>query len=164
MKTIGNQGMKFLKALHLLSAFLWTGGAFSMMLLILFVKPQEAYGIYTYAYSLKMIDDLLIIVGANGCIITGLLYGIITKWGFFKHRWVAVKWIVTLFMMISGTFAMGPYVNGNVYPIEEVSRYVTDSDTFWDSMLQLKGWGLLQIFLLIFTIVISVYKPWKKKQ
>ena len=163
MKTIGNQGMKLLKALHLLSAFLWVGGAFSMMLLIFFVKPHEGYGMQAYASSLKMIDDWMVIVGAIGCFITGLLYGIITKWGFFKHRWLVIKWVLALFMMLSGTFAMGPCVDGNVFPIKEISKYVTNNDTFWNNILQIKWWGTLQIFLLIVTIVISIYKPWKRR-
>lgn len=106
----------------------------------------------------------MVIAGATGCFITGLLYGIITKWGFFKHRWLAVKWVLALFMMMSGTFAMGPCVDGNVFPIEEISKYVTDNGIFWNNILQIKWWGTLQILLLITTVVISIYKPWKKKK
>lgn len=164
MKTIGNHGMKLLKVLHLLSAFLWVGGAFSMVLLVFTVKPIEAYGMQTYAVSLKMLDDWLVIYGAIGCFITGLLYGIITKWGFFKHRWIAVKWCLAMFMMISGTFAMGPCVDGNVFSSTEIVRYLAESGQFWNNILQVKWWGALQIVLLIFTIIISVYKPWKKKK
>lgn len=135
MRIIGNQGMKFLKALHLLFAFLWVGGAISMMLLVFFVRPHEEYGMLSYASSLKMIDDRMIIVGAMGCLVTGLLYGIITKWGFFKYRWLAVKWILVLFMMISGTYAMGPCIDGNVFPVEDISRYSMEENIFFKKIM-----------------------------
>lgn len=164
MKKLKNRGIKLLKAVHLLSAFLWTGGAFSMMILVFFVKPDESHGMLTYAGSLKMIDDWMVIIGAVGCFITGLLYGIVTKWGFFKHRWITVKWIIALYMMILGTFAMGPCVDGNVLLLEEISQYGLNSEIFWNNVLSIKWWGAIQIFLLVVTIIISIYKPWEKKK
>lgn len=163
MKTLSSNNLKLLKVIHLLCAFMWIGGAFSMLLLLSGVHPAESHEMYMRSLSLKMIDDWLIIVGANGCIITGLIYGIWTKWGFFKHRWITVKWGLTLFMVLSGTFAMGPCVNGNVYSPDEIALYTSDNEVFWNNISQTIVWGILQTVLLIATMVISVYKPWKGK-
>lgn len=162
MKTLGTNSLKILKILHLSSTFMWIGGALSMMLLIVGIIPTESHEMYMHSLSLKMIDDWLIIIGAYGCIITGLIYSIFTKWGFVKHRWIAVKWILTIFMVLSGTFMMGPRVNGNVYTPENISLYSTANSTFWDNITQVKYWGILQLVLLITVVIISVYKPWKK--
>lgn len=162
IKKMGSGGLKLLKVVHLLSAVTWAGAGFSLMLMVFFIRPTEDYAMLTFAQSLKLIDDWLIITGAVGCVITGLIYGIWTRWGFFKHRWIAVKWILSMVMMISGTFAMGPCVNGNVYPLEEVTRYTDNSVMFWDNLTKVEWWGSLQLILIIFTVVISVYKPWKK--
>lgn len=164
MKITKNRSLKLLKVFHLLSAFLWTGGAFCMMILVFFVKPDEGYGMQTFAVSLKMIDDWMVIIGAIGCFITGLLYGIVTRWGFFKHRWITVKWITALYMMISGTFAMGPCVDGNVLLSEDKSQYRLNSEMFWNNVLSIKWWGAIQILLLVVTIIISIYKPWERKK
>lgn len=163
MKTLSSNNLKLLKVIHLLCAFMWIGGAFSMLLLLSGINPAESHEMYMRSLSLKMIDDWLIIVGANGCIITGLIYGIWTKWGFFKHRWITVKWGLTLFMVLSGTFAMGPCVNGNVYSPDEIALYTSDNEVFWNNISQTIVWGILQTVLLIATMVISVYKPWKGK-
>lgn len=163
MKTLSSNNLKLLKVIHLLCAFMWIGGAFSMLLLLSGINPAESHEMYMRSLSLKMIDDWLIIVGANGCIITGLVYGIWTKWGFFKHRWITVKWVLTLFMVLSGTFAMGPCVNGNVYSPDEIALYTSDNEVFWNNISQTIVWGILQTVLLIATVVISVYKPWKGK-
>lgn len=164
MKTLSNKGQKFLKVLHLLCNFMWIGGAFSMMLLLLGTNPQENHEIYMKSVSLKMIDDWLIIVGASGCVVTGLIYGIWTKWGFFKQPWLVVKWILTVFMVISGTFLMGPCVNGNVYPASDIIRYTTEYEMFQGNIEQITFWGIIQTLLLIVTVLISVYKPWKSKR
>lgn len=39
------------------------------------------------------IDYAIVIPGAILAVATGIIYGIFTKWGFFKHRWITVKWI-----------------------------------------------------------------------
>lgn len=163
MKTLSAKGQKLLKVFHLLFNFMWIGGAFSMMLLLLGTNHQESHELYMKSVTLKMIDDWLIIVGASGCVITGVIYGIWTKWGFFKQRWIIVKWILTIFMVISGTYLMGPCVNGNVYPVTEISNYTIENKSFNDNLSQITFWGIIQTILLIITVLISVYKPWKCK-
>lgn len=154
--------MKALKVLHLLCVVLWAGGAIGMTVLLTGVSPSGEQEMYMYALTLKTIDDCLIIPGANGCVVTGLLYSLFTPWGFFKHRWVAVKWVLTLCMMASGTFLMGPCVNGNVYPPERLADYAVNVDAYWDNISQIIFWGLIQVACLLLVIIISVYKPWKK--
>lgn len=101
---------------------------------------------------------------ANGCVVTGLIHGIFTHWGLFKHRWVVVKWVFTLAMMASGAFLMGPCVNGNVYPPDKVADYVTNAAAYWDNISQTVFWGSIQLACLFIVIVLSVYKPWKKSR
>ena len=73
MKTLGTKGLKLLKVLHLLCNFMWIGGGFSMMLLLLCTHPQESHELYMKSVALKTIDDWLIISGASGCVVTGLV-------------------------------------------------------------------------------------------
>lgn len=163
MKNLNATGMKILKTIHLIFAIMWMGGAFSMMLLLFTTAPMVNHEMYMRSLALKMIDDYLIIIGANGIIISGILYGIFTKWGFFKHRWITAKWIITIFMMLSGTFAMGPYVNANVYEIDSITEYAAKATEFNQNIAQIIPWGILQTVLLVLVIIISVFKPWKKK-
>lgn len=58
---------------------------------------------------------------------------------------------------------MGPCVNGNVYPVTEICNYTTDNKSFNDNLSQITFWGIIQTILLIITVLISVYKPWKSK-
>lgn len=167
MGKLGPKGMKLLRLIHVMFAIMWFGGALSMILLYLLVTPQSAEQIYIHSLDLKTIDDWIVIVGANGCLLTGLIYGIFTKWGFFRHGWLAAKWVLTIFMISSGTFAMGPVVNGNVELGEQLVKGVADSawlvSAYWENVKSVMPWTYLQNALLLITIILSVYKPWKAK-
>lgn len=164
MKKITGRGLKVLKTVHLLLAFMWIGGALAMMLLMLATSPAESHEMYMRSLALKMIDDWLIIPGATGTFLSGIVYGAWTNWGFFRHRWLVVKWILTVVMILLGTFLMGPWVNGNVYPTAEIGRYTADNAVFFDNVSRTMLCGAMQSAMLIIVVVISVFKPWKAKR
>lgn len=142
---------------------MWIGGALAMTLLMVATSPVESHEMYMRSLVLKLIDDWLIIPGAMGILLTAIVYGTSTGWGFFKHKWITAKWILTIFMIASGTFLMGPEVNSNVYPVQDIANYTLENSTFFDNVSQSLFWGSIQLSLLVFTIIISVLKPWKSK-
>lgn len=151
MKKLGTKWVKALKILHVAFAVMWAGGAVSMMTVMLLTEVTDASSMLTRAQVLKVIDDYLIIVGANGCIVTGILYGALTNWGFFRHRWITAKWVLTVLMVASGTFLMGPCVNGNVL--------TSDATVYHSNVEQTIFWGWVQIVLLVIVLVLSAWKP-----
>ena len=151
MKKLGTKGLKVLKTFHLLTPIMWIGGGLSMTLLMLTTEPSESDA-YMRALALKQIDDWLIIVGANGCLLTGIIYGAFTRWGWFRHGWITAKWILVVFMMLSGTFMMGPPVNGNAVPNISMSDYTQNVHT---TLL----WAIPQCLLYVVMIILSVWKP-----
>ena len=114
MKTLNTNGLRALKVVHLICAIIWIGSAIVMNLLRLLVNVDNAAGMYYMAEILEAIDMQILVPGAVGCLLTGIVYGFFTKWGFFKHRWITVKWILTIFMISVGTFCMGPLIEENV--------------------------------------------------
>ena len=161
MKITSPNGVHCLKFLHLLFAFMWIGGAMSMMLTLFTIPDSSAEAVLMKATILKQIDDWLVIGGAFGILATGLLYGFLTKWGFFHHRWLALKWIITVVMVLLGTFAMGPYIDANAMSGVD---FFTDSRTAYDANIsQLKLFGCIQCILIALVVVLSVLKPFKKK-
>ena len=162
----GTTSTKWLKCFHLLVAAGWVGGALALLALH-FLRSAGAgnagnlHGIDMAAHLVDM--WVIVCLGGTGCLLTGLLYSGFTAWGFFRHRWVLVKWIITLFCVLSGTFWLGPWEATMV----EISAKVGDaalSDAKYVSTMQLYFWlGVLQIALLLFALFISVFKPWKGK-
>ena len=115
------------------------------------------------AEILEAIDMQILVPGAIGCLFTGLVYGVCSHWGFFKHRWLTVKWILTLFMILFGTFYMGPMVKENVQIGKAILEGNGDAVQYASNVTANAYAGLLQLMLLTIVTIVSVYKPWKKK-
>lgn len=164
MKTLNATGLKVLKAIHLLSAIGWTGAGICMLILLFNPPLGNADRMYMYSRVLKILDDYVIIPSANGIIITGILYGIFTKWGFFRYRWLIVKWIITIFMLVSGTFIMGPCINENARHISDLSYYTSTESNMAVNIITSLQWGIVQNILLLLVLILSVFKPWIHKK
>ena len=164
MKKLSVNGQKWLKGFHILFACMWIGAAVILCLMNPFLKAIDGMQLYGIDVSLKFIDDFIIIPGANGVLLTGLIYSIFTGWGWFKHRWIVVKWCITIFGVVFGTFWLGPWVNGMV-PISKAHGLSALIDPgYIHNRHMVLYWGIFQLSTLIFALFISVLKPWKKKK
>lgn len=104
------RGQKVLKALHILTAVCWVGGALSLFALNHFIGDfafgEQAYGLNFAKHAIDV--AIVILPGAIGCFLTGLCYSLFTSWGFCKHGFVLAKWALSIFLMLTGTFYLGP--------------------------------------------------------
>ena len=145
-----------------MTAGLWVGGAFGLNLMLLLPgSPGSGGELLGYNEACKFVDDFVVIPGAIGCLVTGLLFSILSPWGFFKHRWVAVKWVLTVLCILFGTFYLGPRINGQP-PISMADGLDALQNPVYLSNLSgnIKG-GLTQMALITFMVAISVLRPWR---
>ena len=164
MKKLSTRGQKWLKGFHIISACLWIGAAVCLALINIYMKATDGMQLYGINLSMKFIDDFVIIPGAIGSLITGLLYSLYTGWGWIKHNWIIVKWVINIFGIIFGTFWLGPWVNGLV-PISKGGGLAALSDqTYLHNQQMILIWGTFQLCTLIFAIFISILKPWRKRK
>jgi len=164
MKKLTAKETAWLKILHLLFVGAWIGGQMSLVLIqnikYTLALPEHQYAILA---SVKAIDDI-VIGGAVGCFLTGLVYSLMTPWGFFKFRWITVKWISTVCIILFGTFFLGPWLNemtqisANEYALALMNpRYLYDEKM---NMI----WASIAFGTNIFLVIISVLKPWKRQK
>ena len=163
MKKLSPQGVKILKMFHLFFAILWIGGGLALVTVLFSVNPTNGDELYMKSRIIQIIDDYLIIPGALASFFIGIIYGVWTNWGFFKHRWITVKWILTLIQILFGTFVLGPWVNENVEIASGLRDAAMSDSTLLRNIEMSKIWGTAQVVILVLIfIVISVQKPWKK--
>ncbi len=164
VKKIGFKGKAWLKGFHIFFACAWLGTGISMMLLSL-IKGLTPNGDELYAVnaSIKLLDEYIIIPAAFGSLITGLFISLFTNWGFFKFKWVIVKWVATITQIVFGTFFLGPWTN-EAFAIADVERGLAlqNSTYLHDRQMNLI-FGSLQLLLLMAQIFISTIKPWGKR-
>ncbi|MDR1872196.1 MAG: hypothetical protein LBS60_09850 [Deltaproteobacteria bacterium] len=163
MTKFGSRGQKILKFIHLVMVCLWTGGAVALNLMILLLGPatsgEELYG---YNMAAILVDDAVLIPGAMGCLITGILISGLTPWGFFKHKWVTIKYILTVFCILFGTFVLGPTVNDQPQITKEFGLSAISNSTYMANWLNSVLGGIFQMLAFMFMILISILKPWRK--
>ena len=59
---------------------------------------------------------------------------------------------------------MGPWVNDNVYPVSDISKYTVNNNVFFHNNHKTLILGSIQASLLVVIIILSVFKPWKTKK
>ncbi|SHO53475.1 hypothetical protein [Desulfopila aestuarii] len=156
-------GIKWLKGFHLIAVSCWVGGAVSLVLLY-FLKDKVAddgvlYGINQSIHHVDM--AVVVIPGALGCLVTGLIYSVFSNWGFFKHNWLIFKWIVTITAILFGTFFLGPWETNMMEISGKLGMSsMSDDEYLYNEKMNLI-FGTIQVLLLIVTIFISIFKPWR---
>lgn len=163
MKNLSPNGVKTLKVFHLVFVMMWIIGVVAMAI-IYFAYPQSGDELYSSFHIMRLVDDILVIPGAMLTVVTAVVYGQFTNWGFFKHRWIVVKWIISITVILVGTFIFSPWLD-NCLAIanEERDRALTNPDILHYTPL-ISIFACVQSAALIFLVVVSVFKPWKKKK
>jgi uncharacterized membrane protein len=160
------KGLQWPKGFHLIAVSCWVGGAFALILLY-FLKDGVSNGdiLYGINQSIHHVDMTVVVIpGALGCLITGLVYSACSNWGFIKHKWLIFKWIVTILAILFGTFFLGPWET----KVMEISGKLgivalRDQEYLYNEKMNLI-FGCLQCLLLMLTIFVSIFKPWKTKK
>jgi len=111
MNKLTTSQQKILKSIHLISAGLWLSSVIILMLLpIIYRNITTGDELYMYNLVYYFIDMFILTPAAIFTLLTGLIYSLFTNWGFFRHGWLVYKWVVTLLIILIGTFYLGPLV------------------------------------------------------
>lgn len=163
MKKLGNKSRMYIKAIHIFFIATWLGGAIAMLLLpvgnVLITGEKFTQG---FNFALKIINVFVIIPGAIGSIITGLIFSIFTNWGFFKNRWITVKYILTSIAILIGAIWVGPLIE-DMIRLSSAKGFVRSQNPNY--LFVEKKYliiHLIQTIMIVYMIFISVLKPWKK--
>jgi uncharacterized membrane protein len=166
MKKMGKKGLRWLKGFHMIAVSCWIGGAVALILLYLLkgnvVNGDVLYGINQSIHHVDMV--VVVIPGAFGCLITGLIYGIFSNWGFFKHNWMIFKWIVTIAAILFGTFYLGPWETKMMEISGKLGMSSLNDPLYLYNQKMNLIFGSLQCVVLMITVFISIFKPWGKRK
>lgn len=142
---------------------MWVGAAIVLSVKQFFVSPSgggELYGIHS---TMEFIDNFIIIPGAFGVLLTGVVYSVWTGWGWFKHNWIMVKWVVCAYGIAFGTYPLGPWQKSLVEISREQGLAGLTNPTYVHARGMLYVFGTFQVLTLIFAVFVSALKPWEKK-
>lgn len=152
------RSLKWLRYLHLLSVSIWFGttAGIGALAFIGFSNQSETY-FMSIAPLIPLFYKKIILPIAIFTILQGFIYGLCTKWRFFKHRWVLLKWFFTLLLIP----CIGAGTIGQIFSImDTIDRSgfqggLSDGGTVLLSIS-------LQILIMMIMIGISVFKKPQK--
>ncbi len=161
--TLGIAGIKWLRATHLILSVIWLGGALSMLLLRFAWTPSAEGDLYAIDHATSVIDHSVVVPAAFASLLTGLLESWLTTWGFFKYRWVTLKWIVTVGLMVYAPLFQSRWLR----EIESISRIeglaALQNPLYLQDQFLYTVSGIALVTSLVALSLISVLKPWMKK-
>ncbi|GAB1545362.1 hypothetical protein NUACC21_80380 [Scytonema sp. NUACC21] len=149
---------------HVSFAALWTGTVLSMFLLA-WRNQHSTHADILYALNsaINLLDDFIVIPSAIGSLVTGTLLCWLTVWGFFKFYWVIAKWIVTVVLIVFGTFWLFPWGNAATAMSQEQRLQALQNPLYtFDAKGVLVG-TFVQVLCLVTMIGISIIKPWGRR-
>jgi len=165
MPKLQARGLKWLKGFHMIAVSCWIGGAVALLSLY-FLKNGVDDGAVLYGInqSIHHVDMAVVVIpGAFGCLVTGLIYSSFSNWGFFKHTWISIKWFVTVSAILFGTFFLGPWETNMMEISAKIGMSsLSDSEYLYNEKMNLI-FGTIQVLVLMITIFISIFKPWKSR-
>jgi len=166
MAKLKARALKWLKGFHLIAVCCWIGGAVGLLMLY-FLKNGISDGgvLYGINQSIHHVDITVVVIpGAFGCLITGLIYSLFSNWGFFKHKWLILKWVVTITAILFGTFFLGPWETAMMEISGKLGIAALHDPAYRYNAHMNMVWGTVQVLVLMITVFISVFKPWKSRK
>jgi hypothetical protein len=162
MNRLTSKQTKWLRVLHMISACLWGGGALSMVMLHCLFTPVSGEALFGRDICLKLVDQYVVTSGALGCLLTGFLFAWKNGWGFFKFKWIVIKWIINLGFIIFGFAFYMPWLEHMSDLSANTGDLVLQTPEYLrsQSLNEISAFAVLGC--LIFLVWVSVFKPWGK--
>lgn len=164
MKPLGMTARNWLFTFHILFVAIWIGAALFTILIRLYNGAMQSGEALITLHILSNKSDLLIIPSGLSVLITSLMIATMTKWGFFKFRWMTVVWIIFFANIIMGVVVLSP-LKKNILAIAEMEGLAAlQSPIYIKNHALLTIGGIIQVLLLALAILIVKLKPWGGKQ
>ncbi len=122
--------------------------------------PQTLRAAYVAA---GVLGAAFIIPTAAAAVATGLVLGWGTKWGVLRHWWVIAKLVITIALLAGGTVVVNRRIQEAADEATTRSLPALASDGVGDVAYPIIGATAVGTLLLIVATVLSVVKPWGRR-
>ena len=163
MKLMSENNEKFLKITHLTSMSLWFSCLIIMFIVAFNIPNLKSSDSFFFAHRINYIIDFYVLTpAAIITFITGVLYGAFTKWNVKKNFWLKVKVIITIFLILLGTFVFGPLLSEMTNDAETKGLNLLKDSNYLVNLKILIWSSIINAFILFIAIAVSTLKPGNK--
>ncbi|WP_181692657.1 DUF2269 domain-containing protein [Natronomonas sp. LN261] len=158
---------KFALTVHIMFSVGWIGAAAAYLVLdVTVVTSQDAQTLRAAYLAMELIAWYVIVPLALATLLTGLVMSLGTSWGLFRHYWVLISLLLTVFAVIVLLVEM--------QTISHLATVASDATTSSADLRALSSTLLHSaggLVVLLMVLVLNVYKPrgltpygWRKQQ
>jgi hypothetical protein len=148
MKTLGKTGKNWLITFHILFVAIWIGTALFTILLRFNNRNMASDETLLALHVLSNKSDILIYISGIGVLITSIMIGTLTSWGFFRYPWMVAVWIIFLANLVMGAAVLGPLKKNILAFVESEGLGALQNSIYTRNHLILSLAGILQVLLL----------------
>jgi hypothetical protein len=142
---------------HITASVGWLGSVAAFLALAIAGLASPESEIVRAAYiGMHLTTWYVIVPLCVASLLTGVIEGLGTPWGLFRHYWVVTKLLLTV--LATAILLV------HTQPIDRVARFALQSALASSDLRQLRiqlvGDASAALFVLLATTILSVYKPW----
>ncbi|WP_188454772.1 hypothetical protein [Virgibacillus oceani] len=152
---------RWLVTVHILFAAIMFGNMITFLILSITAATANDSQLMESCYQIMHVLSKTSVKAATfGTIVTGILLSVLTKWGLFKFYWIIAKEALTIIPFVLNMWAM------YYWSLDAINMIQVTSKQADSSMLQTELWTgiIMQLISLILMFILSVFKPWGKRQ
>lgn len=138
---------------HVIASACWLGLTLGLLALAITAGTTgSAVIVEASVRSMKLFADWLLLPVAFLTLVSGLVLSLGTQWGLARHRWVYIKFWLTLATITATTFALRPGLGTTVSAVAAGGPLPDATDVMMGPIVSLSAY--------VFMTVISILKPW----
>ncbi|MGW1373309.1 DUF2269 domain-containing protein [Streptomyces sp. NPDC002446] len=154
MQQLSRPARRALLVLHVAVSVSWLGLTLGLLTLGITGYSAGSPDMAAVAYrAMKIFGDWLLLPIALGSLVSGLVLSLGTRWGLARHRWVFIKFWLTVVTVLLSVFSLRPGINrlaaeaaaGTATPdinLVVAPSVATATYLFITAISVLKPWGL----------------------
>ncbi|WP_234439696.1 DUF2269 domain-containing protein [Streptomyces bicolor] len=138
---------------HVVASACWLGLTLGLLALAVTAGTTgAAVTVEASVRAMKLFADWLLLPVAFLTLVSGLVLSLGTQWGLARHRWVYIKFWITLATITATTFALRPGLGTTVAAVAAGGPVPDPGDLLMGPIVSLSAY--------VFMTVISILKPW----
>lgn len=158
---------KLVLAVHLTLSVGWIGAVAAYLALdVRTVTSEDLQTLRTAYMAMNTVAGAVIVPVAVASLVTGIVISLGTKWGLFRHYWVLISLVMTIFATVVLLVEMGT-VRHNAHIASLPRTSVAELRALGSTLVHSIGGTIV----LVVVLVLNVYKPrgltrygWRKQQ
>ncbi len=148
---------KLVLTLHITSSVSWLGAVAGFLVLaITAINSKDAQMVRAAYLSMALIARFVIVPLASASLLSGIIQALGTPWGLFRHYWILVKLLLTLFATVV-LLLKTPLIGYAARQAAAATFFSADLHAAGRELLVHSAGGLL---VLVVVTTVSIYKPW----